>query len=362
MTFLKRLVRGMSAWTLSFSLFMLASFTILTLTILNAHYIKATLYKSNVYQNIVPAALGLAVAKSTDSSGNISSDNIDPQTIKQLEPVIAGAISPQFLQTTTEAIINGSFLWLNGKTPEPVFIIKTAGVKTALHNGLVNYIQNRLASLPVCPRGTSTNNFDPLSSACKPPVGISSAEIEQNVNKFIDQIPVFQKDDISLQSLGANDAFATDKPVQKVPMGYGIATKLPFAFAALVITSGTILVLAGADKRRSWRTIGHTFAWAGILLVVGSAATLFFANKFTTGLLGSASAEQAHFANTVVTPITKLFITTFADYSLYFGVGYCLIGTVCYVVSHRMRRNVIDDKQPTASSKANSKAPLTQGS
>ena len=121
MTFIKRLIRGMSAWTLSFSLYMLASFTVLMLTVLSAQYIKTTLYKSNVYQNIVPATLDLAATKSGDSSANSLSDTIDPKTIKQLEPVVASAISPQFLQSTTEQVIDGLYAWLNGKTTEPSF-------------------------------------------------------------------------------------------------------------------------------------------------------------------------------------------------------------------------------------------------
>jgi hypothetical protein len=338
---------------------MLASFTVLTLTVLNAHYIKTTLYKSNVYQNVVPAALDLVIAK-TDAT---SSDNLNPQLIKELEPTVSSAISPQFLQKTGEAVIDGSFAWLNGSAQAPNFTIETSTVKSSLHTELVSFIQKRVAGLPVCPRGTNYNDFDPLSASCKPPAGVNSTEIEQNVAKFIDQIPLFQKTDISLQSLGAIDAFAQDKPIQKVPMIFTVITNLPFAFVGLILTSGLFLILLSVDKRRSWRTIGHTFAWAGILLVIASAATLFFANKFSAGFIGNASTEQAHFANTIFSPITKLLTTTVAIYSLYFGVGYCLVGTVCYVIAHRIRHNESKDAQASenTATEPKSNAPLSQG-
>jgi hypothetical protein len=113
------------------------------------------------------------------------------------------------------------------------------------------------------------------------------------------------------------------------------------------------------DTQGSWRTIGHTFASAGILLVITSAATLLFANKIGQVLRGSTSTQQADFANIIVTPISKLLVASFADYSLYFGIAYCLAGTICYVVAHRMRHNAAINPPATPN---NAKAPLTQGS
>jgi hypothetical protein len=320
---------------------MLASFVALSLTVFNPTYIKVSLDKSAAYKNIVPAMLNLAQL----SASSTYDAKIDAKTLKELEAPISRAITPTFLQTTTEAVVDGTFVWLKGSASAPTFKINVATVKSALQTNLNNYLQKRVTDLPICAKGTNYGTFDPLKATCRPPIAVDQSDISQAASDVIDSIPLFQNAEISTDSLGIAKNFTPDKPIHFAPTIYGVLTKLSYVFGALVLTSGLFLVLLTKEKYKAWKTIGHTLLFAGFFLVVVGALSLFFANKFQAGFLGNASAQQLDFANTIFTPISKIITTSLADYSLYFGVGYAIIGAGCYAVAHKLKLNRIVRKQ-----------------
>ncbi len=335
MSFIRRTFRHISAWLLSFSLFMLASFVALTLTVFSPTYIKTSLEKSDTYKNIVPAMLNLAQL-SASSTYDVS---IDAKTIKELEAPISAAISPTFLQTTTESVIDGIFLWLAGSSAVPTFKINVETVKSSLTTNVTAYLQKKIADLPVCANGTNYGTFDPLKATCRPPVAINQNDISQAASDVIDSIPLFQNSELSTESLGIAKNFAPDKPIHYAPTVYGVLTKLSYVFGALVLTSGLCLVLLSKEKYKAWKSIGHTFVFAGFFLVVIGAVSLLFASKFQAGFLGNASTQQLDFANTIFTPISNIVTTSLASYSLYFGIGYAIVGAGCYTVAHKLKLN-----------------------
>lgn len=347
MSVIKRFLHYISATGLSLSLFFLATITVLLLTILNAGFIKQTLVKTNAYNNIIPASLELATATS-EKQGE---EPINPVVVSQLKPIATATVTPEFLKSSTESVIDGLFSWLDGRTTAPVILIKTDTIKQNLQRELVAYTKNRVATLEVCQKGTNYTNFDPLTTPCRPPYSVNEADIQSYVANLVSQIPLFSKPEISLESLGATDVFSADKPIQAAPKVYSVIQKLPYALLLLAVLSATVLVLIGAYKKGAVRAVAHTITWAGIMLVILSAITLIFNNRFSGNLLGSSTQEQALFVKTIVTPITNMFIKTAADYSLYIGIAYCLIGAILYVIAHRMRFNKLaeaanDDQVP----------------
>ncbi len=343
MSFIKRFLRYISATGLSFSLFFLATALVLTLTLLSPTFIKRTLLKTNTYSNIVPSSLELAASSSSQQNNN----EISPAVLAQLKPVVTDAVPASFVQQTTETVIDGTFGWLQGKTTIPQISVQTATVKNNLQQSLSTYIYKRLTSLEVCQKGTNYDNFDPLATPCRPPVALQDSEIQKYTADLIAQLPFLNKPEISLESLELTKAFASDSPSQKAPFVYSVAAKLPYILGLLAVICGVALVILSAQKMQAIRTVAHTFAWAGGILILFSALTLFFNGRASNQLLGSSSQAQATFVKTIFSPIISEFTKTAADYTLYLGVAYCFIGAILYVIARRKHENRQVDEAAT---------------
>lgn len=329
MSAFQKLARAFAAWLLTFSLFTTAGLAAITMTILNPSYIKQTLDKSGAYDTIIESALELA------SFNQQGSEALTKQTISEITPVITAVVTPTFLQQTTEAIIDGFFAWLQGDVAYPSFDIPLSTVKADLVSGVADYASKRLAALPACPRGTSYDSVDPFTATCKPPIAISAQEMQQNAATFVEAFPAFAEPSIKIQQADGLREFSTDKPLGKAPMVYGLATKAMYIFGLLVIICAVIVVRTSKPPLRAWRTIGHTFVLSGVLLIFTAFVTYLFLGKMGHQFFGSASQQQLDFVNSVFTPISQLLSKSLADYSLWFGVGYAVIGAVCYAIAHR---------------------------
>lgn len=341
MSFMRRFFRGIMAWVLSFSLFVLAGTVALLLTAGNPGYIKAILADSGVYKTFIRATLDLASYQNSSQG----SDAITTQTTNEILPIIGASITPSFLQKTSESMIDSIFLWLRGDIKTPNISIKTAEMSDQLQSKLTEYLNTRVASLPVCTQSDATQGFDPLSDGCKPKGAVNQADIQKVAADFVDSIPVLQKGEITMQSIDPNNVLATSSVGKSIPVGYAWFERVPYIAIALIVASGIALVILGTNRTKNWRTIGHTFVWAGALLIVTGGVTVLFAGVLNSGLTGSASAQQILFVKNVFVPIMEIFTKSLGSYSLYFGVGYAVIGAGCYAISHKLR--IIDVTAPT---------------
>lgn len=343
---------------LSFSLFMLACFTTLILTVFNPSYIKTNLSANNTYKNIVPATLELA----TTATSNNTSSQLSPKIVAEISPIVSSALTPQFLKATTESIIDGTFAWLKDEAAMPDFDIETANIKSTLQSSMATYLQNRISNLPTCPNEPPSGSFGPLTAICKPSAALDATNISKSAAAdFTNSIPLLEQPALSVKSLGLEQNFTTDSPVQNIPTIYKLIKVLPVVFAVLALASGVTLILLSTHKYRAWRSIGHTFVIAGVFLIAVGALTIFLNSHFTTRFFGSASVQQLSFVNTVFTPILQTLSNSLAYFALYFGVGYAVIGAGCYIIAHRMQLNHPDiiDEPPGSKDSTTQPTPIT---
>lgn len=341
---MRAFTKGLLAWILSICLFLLAGFVAVLVTIGSPSYIKTTLYQTGFYKNIVSASLNLA---STSTTGDIN-QGVAKVTINEITPVVQQALTPAFLQTSLESIIDGSATWLKGGSTAPTFAIKTADVKAQLVSGLTQYLQTRVSNLPICPPGTLYANFDPLSATCRPNIAVSKIDTSIAAADFVNQLPLLDQNEISLISIDSNNSFVSSKPATVAPKIYQYSLMTPYVIAAIIVACGIAIVVLSTKKYLAVKTIGHTFLWAGALLVVTGAATILLTGKFNSGFIGSANAGQIAFVRTIFDPIINTLSDSFADISLYIGVAYTLISVLCYVVAHKLRlqKQKVDNASP----------------
>ena len=144
------------------SLLLTATFWIMTATIGDRDTVKNWLNDSGVYDNFVQQIAEIAQEEfANNSEQEPQSENVGGSVdIATLTRVAESAISPSFLQESIEKVIDGSYDWLEEKTPTIEFSINFTEIKNELANGLKQEAIKRSQELPDAPDWYSTaQNF-----------------------------------------------------------------------------------------------------------------------------------------------------------------------------------------------------------
>ena len=169
--------------------------------------IKQALKASGFYQSVIPNALDQA-QKDQKNQGTEQKEEI-PLDKPEVRTIVQNAASPDFLQSQTEGVLDSIYAWLQGKTPKLTFAVDLATVKARLSDGVEQYAQQHLASLPRCTgRSMPNQDIDPFNATCLPP----GANVDQVAAKAKDQ--VLNGDFLKDTQLTA-DSIKTDKEGDK---------------------------------------------------------------------------------------------------------------------------------------------------
>lgn len=226
--------------------------------------IKHILAESGVYQSVVPGLLDQAKT----ISGGGGDVNLGDPLIKSSA---AATFTPQFVQTNAETVLDGTYDWLNGKTPVPDFQIDLTSAKINFANNVSKLVADRLGSLPACTTSAEIEGFDAMTSACLPP-GMTAASaastLQSNIlggKGFIDN-PVITAD--SIKNGNNNQPVFTSKNVKKVPAQYQRAKKTPFILGLLTVLVALAIIFLNSSRAAGLRHVGTTLLIVGILLLV----------------------------------------------------------------------------------------------
>ncbi len=280
MNILKSLARGFLAFLFKVSLVLLIILWPLVMVFGTSDQLKTSLKASKIYDTGVDSLIE-SVNKDSDKSNE---DN--PFKDPAVQQAAKTAITPTFLQRSSESIIDGIYGWLQGKTPQPTFTIDASEVKDQFIKAAGDYAVNRAKSLPTCTvaqlRQMGTD-IDPLTATCVPPgyniEGLRDL-IAQELNKPSEngEKNILQQPIITADTLPKNDNGKT--PVQDITNGASNLPKIfmwlqrgPFILLGLATVSGGLLVLLYDDKRRGIRNLAVTVLPIGLLGLFGVVVT-----------------------------------------------------------------------------------------
>jgi hypothetical protein len=351
---------------LGLSLSMLSLFAILYATVLSPSFAKSTIAKSGLYDNFVNSSLDLAAA--TDLEGEASNIN---QVITDIRPTISQILTPSFLRTNTETVIDAIGNWLNGKTALPEFAIDTGTVRTDLNNALVDYINQRLSGLPICSSTVSTITYDALTAQCQLPVAPSQTYLTDTANDFSSEIPILGQNEFNTSNLVAD---ASNSAWQDIPNAYRWGKLAPFVWGGLVLVIIALILSMSTNRPRSVRKIGHLLVGNGIFLVIiGTILVVYFGHGDINFITSGSNVEQVAFIKSIVVPLVNTLSAALGFWLIYFGAGYAVIGGSCYFIAHwlKKRQTKKDGPQkseapkiaePPAESKAKTATPASDNS
>lgn len=250
---------------MSLSLFLAATFAVILITFTGPH-IKSWLEKADVYNTVVPAVLDQA---STLVNEDGDPDHNNPFNDEGVKQAAKDSITPEFLRSNVEMVIDSVTVWLKGETPRPDFVIELGGVKDTFASNVGTYAADRYAALPECEPGQVPTSDDVLQIECKVPGYDPTADIEKavgelkNGEEFLADTTI-SADDIKLGEEGDSEPLFTK--IEQAPQAYQGAQWIPVFFGIVALGSALVVLFASPTKRRGVRVIASTITPVGLVL------------------------------------------------------------------------------------------------
>jgi len=314
---------------------MLAALTAsIVLTLHSPAKIKGWVNDSGIYTNVVDAALSQA-QKSAKNSG-------DELPIKNpgVQKAAKNAFSPKVLQKDTENVIDGTYHWLQGKSPQPDFKIDLSGPKKNFANGIGDYLRQRAKTLPACTFGQIPTSTDVFKINCIPPGFDTNATIQQQVDKLANSKDFLGDPVITAKTLKASKNgdpladqielvgepvpfFENDK-VKLVPKAYQKATWSPWLVGGLALLGVVIIIFLHDERRRSMKRVARIVLPMGVLLIFTGIAVMQIAKRGEAQI--HLKGEGVSQLQPAVIKLINSVTGSLAHVYIWFGVAYALFG------------------------------------
>ncbi len=314
------------------------AFSLAVVTTFNGSNIKNWFSKHNVYQNLADS-----IVKENKDTNVGSGDNAVSISQPEVQAAIKQTITPEFLQRTIEAIIDGTEPWLKGKIDKPNFNIDVSGVKNELADNLANAARDRYVGLPLCARGQVPSTTNPLEIECRiPGLNIEAAvsQLKNDILKSEDFLPnqYINADNFSVKKDGqeTEKVFDTAKNIPKI---YQWILRSPFIFAGLSLIAAVAIWLLSADKRRGLKRIGVSLLSAGIVIVALSLLVSLFLGQAETRLATTEEGQNAIIQNSIV-PLVKEIKSSAVKTMVSLAVVYIILFAAIITYLHITKKKV----------------------
>jgi uncharacterized Tic20 family protein len=340
MHFLKKVIRGLGAYSFRASLFSFAILLGMVLTFGAPGVIKNTLNDSDIYQTPVTDLLDTdAIEANTDPSNDL---NLSNPHVKQ---AAESTLNNERKQEITETIIDGTYSWLNREAKNPDFRIDFNPDREVFITQLTNNAFDRIRSLEPCTTQQilTLQEIDPFTVPCKPP-----ANLEAEKQKFVSELqnneeflgdPVFSGE-AALNEFKRHD---TAGVADNIPTLFQLFTKLPLIFAVLAIISGAIVFTLADSKAKGINKLGKLLIETAISLVITSIVLYFVIGGIRTSLATHDSPELNQSIVFIVENLRDSIITPTAIAT----VVYFILGVIIIVTAHKRQRLSTTDNNPT---------------
>ena len=314
-----------------FTLFLLLTVTTAAIAItVTPSNIKTWLKNSKLYDGFVDAVL-TSTKNATASTPGTGADNQlnDPA----LQAAAKAAFTPEFLQKSTENFIDGSFVWLDGKSPKPTFEIDMTSAKQNFANAVGKYALERYNGLPACARGQLPDTSDVLSITCKPAGLDITATVNQQVNELATSKDVLGDPVITADSLSSQDKAQTktfSERYSQYPKIYRFSKMAPLILGGLSLLMAVIIIFVSADRRRGLRKTGTSLVVVAVMLFIGIWLANFGMQRAQSALT-KVSTPETDLAQSTALSVIRDINGSIARVSTYFGVAFLLIAGGLFV-------------------------------
>ncbi|MCW1908657.1 MAG: hypothetical protein KIH63_004930 [Candidatus Saccharibacteria bacterium] len=245
---------------------LLAVMSAVILAVFNGGNLKKWLNEGQVYDNIVPALLEEAEQAVEENPEN---GQINPLKDPGVQAAAQAALSPAFLKTNTEEVVDSIDAWLKGEISQPAFTIELSEAKNTFAAKVGTYATERYAALPDCAPGQIPDTSDVLKVACKVPGYDPAADVQKAVDDLKNSQEFLPDTTITASDVKIGEGSDTQPLFQKLeglPRLYQLVQAIPYVFGFLALGGGVVVLFASETKRRGVKTIASTVVPVGLVL------------------------------------------------------------------------------------------------
>jgi hypothetical protein len=226
---------------------------------------KTAISQSGFYNSLVSGIL--AQSQQQTVSLNDPIDTI-PLNRPAVQSVIQSTFPPKLLQTQSETLIDGLYVWLQGQATQPDFKIDLTSAKAAFALAMGTYTQQRLSTLPTCTIPTPAGTFDAFNSTCLPPGFDVTGEVQKVELEVAASTQFLPTTVLTASSFTGSSGQPLFQQLHELPGYYQTAERLPIIFAVLTIIAGIVAVSSNLNKRRAMRRLGTILIGAGLFFII----------------------------------------------------------------------------------------------
>ncbi len=241
----------------------------------NSKELKRVLSDNKVYAKFVDSI----IEDNRKSQANSSIPLNDPHVVE----IINQAFPPELLQDNTEKVIDSTYAWLNGKTPEPTFNVDLTPARQQLADNLSTYAFDTLRTKPVC--FAVPKELDPFTAGCQPPntdLGKEQRDLSTSMAGPEGILPkaTFTAKDLPKDSSGK---LITER-YSFAPTVFKWAIFVPWIVGGLLILTMTGIVLLNRTKRIGFQQVGYSLMSTGAALLITPVLLLYVIPRFSKSL------------------------------------------------------------------------------
>lgn len=315
-------------------------------TILDRDVTKSWLNQSKVYDNFVNELANLVKKDQENRGGEVADGNVD---IEALTRAAKEAFPPETLQKNVEAILDGTYDWLEQKTSVLVVDLDLTQEKEVFIDSLGNEGLSRITNLPTCQNNEAIENFDPFSGSCLPS-GVNASTLMEDFKSEIansDSVlpdTTLSSSDITIDYKGEKKPI--DVALSDAPVWYGLLTLSPLVLLALIVVDSALIVLLSKPKRNGLKILGWFFGIVGGLIVIFGGANIMLRGTLVKNALENAS--EKGIAENILLPLIREVSFSIGKWNLIIGGAYIVVAvifSVFYITKNRKDSDVIDTEK-----------------
>ncbi|MEI6481472.1 MAG: hypothetical protein WCO19_04165 [Candidatus Saccharibacteria bacterium] len=235
---------------------MLAILMATVCALITSSHLKHWLSDSGVYTS-APELITDKISKETKSSQ--SSDPINSPLVTQ---AALKTLSPKFLSSTSESLIDSGFNWLNGTTKDLRLVIPVEPIRKDFTQYLEDLIYTRYEALPACAPRTLPSTSDLLTINCKVGALPTHEALKNYIDQTIDDSGIFTSKNIKDGSI-----VVVKDADSKIPKAYRSVRLIPIAFSLLVLIAGAGVILTSESKKNGTAKLGRILVSTGLFTI-----------------------------------------------------------------------------------------------
>ena len=223
--------------------------------------VKNWLDNGGIYENAVDFALKEALKE-------IDYEHVETKMFvsqEDLQNTIEQIVTPQFIQDSSETVIDSIYEWLDGTKDKIEFQLDFNSKREEVAEQLTTVFIERFDQMPTCSNNIVIDeNFDPFASECVP-VGYNVNEKSEEITKALLESEDFFND----VTFSSEDLKIEPKLLNSIKTAYGIFSKLPYIIYGILGLFSLILFLDVIGLSNRLIVTGGSWLLSGAALLFG---------------------------------------------------------------------------------------------